>query len=348
MTRWRRTLWSVIGLCLLAGGDVALGAEWRQLDIESTSTYVRWYRPDSLSTMEPAPMVIFLHGAGSTPEAWMPLLEEHAEAGAFVLALPKSISDFGWGVGRDHETLRLLIAALSAETVLAGERIGLAGHSSGGAFAYVSGLGGRLRVSSVFSLSAPFRTVLDVGDLTYTPPVRLYYGTEDPNFRILPPLNDMLDRLGVDQQQEVRPGFGHSSWPDSTLPEGFAFLLENSYPGPCVPTPTRLCLLNGRFAVELTWRDHQDREGVGSAADPQTTDSGLLYFFAEDNWEFLVKVLDGCGVNGHFWVFAAAATDIEFTLRVFDLQTGEEAAYPHPLGTPAMAINDSAAFATCP
>lgn len=348
----KQRFWTPISLllilCLVAGADLAQGAVWQHLDIETTSTYVRWYRPDVLAPGDGAPLVIFLHGAGSTPEAWMPLLEEHAEAAGFVLALPKSISDHGWGVGEDHETLRQAIELLAVETTIERQRIGLAGHSSGGAFAYVAGLGGQLRVASIFSLSAPFRTVLDVADVTYTPAVRLYYGTEDPNHRILPPLSDMLDRLQVAWQTEIAPGFGHSSWPSSTLPDGFAFLLEHAYPGPCVPTATRLCLQKGRFAVELDWKDHQDRVGVGSGVNHQTTDSGLLWFFGEANWELLVKVLDGCGVNGHFWVFAAAATDVEYTLRVIDLATGEDMMYSNALGQASSAINDTEAFATCP
>ena len=44
--------------------------------------------------------------------------------------------------------------------------------------------------------------------------------------------------------------------------------------------------------------------------------SGLLYFFDRDNVEVLVKVLDGCAINGHRWAFAAPATDLGFHLVV--------------------------------
>ena len=335
-------------LCGLTVGHGAWAAEWQELEIETTGTYVRWYRPDSVPAEAAVPLVIFLHGAGSTPEAWMPLLQDHAEDGAFVLALPKSISGYGWGVGRDHETLRQLLAELPQETPFDRRRVGLAGHSSGGAFAYVAALGGPLRIASVFSLAAPFRTVLEVADPTHTPALRLYYGTQDPNFNILAPLGDMLDRLGVAWEVEVAPGFGHNSWPDTTLDDGFAFLQQHALTGPCEPSPQRLCLLGGRFAVELSWRDGQDRVGVGTRVEQQTTDSGLLWFFREANWELLVKVLDGCGVNGHYWVFAAAATDVEYELRVTDLATGQEVSYFNTLGQASSAINDIGAFASCP
>ena len=40
------------------------------------------------------------------------------------------------------------------------------------------------------------------------------------------------------------------------------------------------------------------------------------YFFDESNPELLVKVLDGCAINGHYWLFASAATDLNVSLRV--------------------------------
>ena len=51
-------------------------------------------------------------------------------------------------------------------------------------------------------------------------------------------------------------------------------------------------------------------------ARPLTTDSGLFWFFAPQNLELLVKMVDGCSFcNGHFWVYAAATTDVEYHLR---------------------------------
>ena len=62
----------------------------------------------------------------------------------------------------------------------------------------------------------------------------------------------------------------------------------------------------------------------------------------------MVKILDGCGFNDHFWVFAAATTNVEYTLSVTDTQTGITKQYFNPLGTAAAAITDTGAFATCP
>ena len=58
-------------------------------------------------------------------------------------------------------------------------------------------------------------------------------------------------------------------------------------------------------------------------------------------------MLDGCAVNEHFWVFAAATTNVETTLRVTDAANGEVREYLNPLGVAASAITDTTAFATC-
>ena len=76
-------------------------------------------------------------------------------------------------------------------------------------------------------------------------------------------------------------------------------------------------------------------------------DSGLFWFFDAGNWEMLVKVLDGCAFNNHFWVFSAATTNVGYTLRVIDTETGAVAEYSNPLGTSAAALTDTNAFASC-
>jgi hypothetical protein len=77
-------------------------------------------------------------------------------------------------------------------------------------------------------------------------------------------------------------------------------------------------------------------------------DSGLFWFFAETNWELQVKVLDGCSLTGRYWVFAAAATNVEYDLTVTDVTSGEHADYHHDAGPPAPAITDTLALDVCP
>ncbi len=117
-------------------------------------------------------------------------------------------------------------------------------------------------------------------------------------------------------------------------------------PEPCVEDDTTLCLLAGRFKVEVSFRDHQDQTGDARKV-VSASDSGLLWFFDDANWEMLVKVLDGCAINDRFWVFAAATTDVEFTLRVTDSFTGVVSSTFNPLGRAASAVTNTDAFATC-
>ena len=107
-------------------------------------------------------------------------------------------------------------------------------------------------------------------------------------------------------------------------------------------------LIQDRFRVTVTWRDHQGQTGRGVPVPvDDEADSAIFYFFGEDNWELRVKVLDACSFNDRYWVFASASTDVEYTLKVEDLATGAQATYQNQLGQASPAITDTAAFATC-
>lgn len=134
--------------------------------------------------------------------------------------------------------------------------------------------------------------------------------------------------------------------------ESAASLIEGSSPPPgsgCTPDANTLCLNDGRFEVRAQWTDFQGNTGPGSVVpNVASPDSGLMWFFSPDNWEMLVKVLNGCAVNDHYWVLAALTTNVQYTIQVTDTQTGAVKTYTNPLGNPAPAITDAAAFASCP
>ncbi len=270
--------------------------------------------------------------------------------------MPKSSSDLGWGLGADEQTvaesLRLVKADL-APVLTDGLRTSIAGHSAGGAYAYLLAYGGAARYSAVFTLSAPYYPVPAVADPAYAAPIRMYYGSTDPNFTggAQAQLTAQWDRLKVPWQEDVAAGFGHNTWPLASMMAGFAFLVGKSYPAappPCVPGPAVLCLLGGRFRVEATWRDAQGDAGAGMAAGCPADGSGLFWFFSPDNWEMMVKAIDGCAVNQRYWVFLAATTDVGYTLTVTDTRTGAMQRYENPYGHAAPAVDDTSAFATCP
>jgi len=134
---------------------------------------------------------------------------------------------------------------------------------------------------------------------------------------------------------------------DSTYSNEATATTFQADPEPCVEAPRTLCLNSGRFSVEVTWRDFAEAEGQATVVPSTASDSGLLWFFDAENWEMLIKILDGCGLNDRFWVFAAATTDVEYSLRVTDSYTGFTRTYTNPLGNAAAATTDTDAFATC-
>jgi ELWxxDGT repeat protein len=111
----------------------------------------------------------------------------------------------------------------------------------------------------------------------------------------------------------------------------------------CVPSSTRLCLQDGRFAVEAHWRDFQNKTGAGTAVPLAGGDTGYFWFFGPTNVEVILKVLDGRPVNGKIWVFYGALSNVEYTLTVTDTQTGKFKTYFNPRGRLSSAA-DTGAF----
>ena len=115
--------------------------------------------------------------------------------------------------------------------------------------------------------------------------------------------------------------------------------------GPCESGAETLCLRNGRFEVRADWWTSGGAPAPARVVDIATDDSGLFRFFDEANWEILIKVLDGCAINGHVWVYGAATTDLGYSIRVRDLVSGAATEYRNAPGRSSPAITDARAFA---
>jgi hypothetical protein len=116
-------------------------------------------------------------------------------------------------------------------------------------------------------------------------------------------------------------------------------------------TATSLCL-EDRYLVRAFWRTNPTpgtpTDGQAHTADCSNPGSGLFWFFSANNWEVMVKVLNGCGLNNRWWVFSAATTNVFYRLEVFDVRSGEAKIYFNYPGPPAPAVTDTSALATCP
>ena len=130
-------------------------------------------------------------------------------------------------------------------------------------------------------------------------------------------------------------------------PEGvFARSIEPTLASPCVAGDATLCVQDDRFRVLVEWQDFEGRSGAGQAV-ALTRDTGTFSFFDPDNIEILIKVLDGCAINGRFWVFAGGLTNVEVNLRVDDSASGVTRPYFNSLGQSFEPILDLGAFDTC-
>ena len=115
-------------------------------------------------------------------------------------------------------------------------------------------------------------------------------------------------------------------------------------------TATSLCLLT-RFSISARWRTDPAgtlTNGQAQVAGAANAGSGLFQFFSPDNWEILIKALNGCGLNNRYWIFSAATTNVFYRVEVLDVRAGVQKIYFNYPGPPAPAVTDVNALATCP
>jgi hypothetical protein len=111
------------------------------------------------------------------------------------------------------------------------------------------------------------------------------------------------------------------------LPWAAAIPAAGTSGGTCTPGPQTLCLLENRLRVEVHWENPRApfNNGVGTVASVATVsgdETGFFWFFDSQSIELVVKALDAQVINGNFWVFYGALTDVGYTLTVTDTVTG--------------------------
>ncbi len=131
------------------------------------------------------------------------------------------------------------------------------------------------------------------------------------------------------------------------------FTTSGPPPGPCTPNATTLCIDDqpgdGRFAIQVAFSTalNGGSSGYGQAiplAGLGIARGGLFWFFDGTNPELLIKVLNGCAVNGNYWVFWSAGTTVGLDLTVTDTQANETVRYRNTDGVAAPPVTDTAAF----
>ena len=139
---------------------------------------------------------------------------------------------------------------------------------------------------------------------------------------------------------------------------GVAIYQRSSPVGPtaCIASDTVLCVDDspgdGRFKVSASFQTAQGggRFGKGQAiplSQLGVVRGGLLWFFAGDTPEMLFKIVNGCAVNGHYWAFLSATTNVGFTVTVDDTLRAASKTYTNADLTAAPPVQDTSALASC-
>ena len=114
----------------------------------------------------------------------------------------------------------------------------------------------------------------------------------------------------------------------------------------CQPGASRLTLHGGRFEVCASYRTLAGTEGVGVPL-PLTPESGGFWFFSPDNLEVVLKLLDGCGTNGNYWIYSAGLTNLEVTVGVIDTWSGQTWVFDNDQATAFPPVGEITSLPVC-
>lgn len=130
-------------------------------------------------------------------------------------------------------------------------------------------------------------------------------------------------------------------------------IMQLGSPPTCTPSATTLCIDDEpgdrRFRVTSTYQTVQ-QGGLSGSAHAVDLDvlgihqGGVFWFFNAGNPELLIKVLNGCPLNGKYWVFFSAGTNVGFTVDVLDTVTGQLFSHTNPDLTPAPPVQATSAL----
>jgi hypothetical protein len=106
--------------------------------------------------------------------------------------------------------------------------------------------------------------------------------------------------------------------------------------------------LHDRFVVAIDQVSNHAGNGIATPVRFGSNDSAFFWFFNDTNFEVLIKVLDACEINGHWWVFFAGTTNQAYRVRVADATTQQIQVYHRFEGPPSPAETDTATVFPCP
>lgn len=130
------------------------------------------------------------------------------------------------------------------------------------------------------------------------------------------------------------------------------WLNPESSAGPCAPDADTLCIDDQpgdrRFKIEIAFSAQGGTlSGAGKAVPLSSLGiarGGLFWFFAPDNPEFLIKIINACALNNRYWIFFSAGTNVGLSVIVTDTQTGQIWTRSNPEGQAVPSAQDTAAL----
>ncbi|MDQ2870566.1 MAG: hypothetical protein M3S32_07485, partial [Acidobacteriota bacterium] len=100
----------------------------------------------------------------------------------------------------------------------------------------------------------------------------------------------------------------------------------------CAAAASALCLIRGRFRVEVEWEAAARDGGALAGAVALTDQTGSFWLTRPSNVALAVEIRDSRSANGHFWLDFDARTIRGFAVVVTDMATGASTRYSHPEG----------------
>lgn len=126
--------------------------------------------------------------------------------------------------------------------------------------------------------------------------------------------------------------------------------------GPCPPPPPPPDLAlrlgpAGRFKVEATWTTPATPTSPSRTGPAKPivvkANGGAFTLFDPERPELYVTAVEGCPVNGRWWIFAAGLTNVEIHIVTTDTKTGAKLTIANPQGQTFGTTLDTDAF-SCP
>jgi hypothetical protein len=206
----------------------------------------------------------------------------------------------------------------------------------------------RTDFTGLFSFGDPSNVELMVKILDLGDAVKVFYG-QLTNLRFTITVTDT--RTGIVKTYQNTPGdcggIDNQGFPralTSALSDPASGL--SAAPGAAIATRAAcrgdrdtLCLLNGRFAVEVDWRNqHNGQAGRGQAASLSQL-TGVFNFTDPSNIELMTKLVN---LGDRIAFFYGSLSDLEYTIRVTDTSNGVVKTYVNPAGRVCGGLDNNA------